>query len=222
MEPITSAVRRPHWISRNVRQRVVVVEDVSWSMEGDKARDATAAIRDLLAELADLKNKNGFQVALVHFAGTARVACPFQDAGALAASLPAVVHDSWTNLHAALEQALGLLSTPAAGEGISWLRPVVLMFTDGEHNHGPDPRGVAAQVRSEGDLVTVAYGGTAGERLLKDIATSPQHFYRCSNGAELRGFLAAVGATLVHTLARGQAATGALAAVEAQLPAAGQ
>jgi len=60
------------------------------------------------------------------------------------------------------------------------------------------------------DLVTVAFGAEADERLLRDLATSSQHFYRCRKGRELRTFLAAVGATLSGTLTQGVNATQAL------------
>jgi len=99
------------------------------------------------------------------------------------------------------------------GLEVQHLRSVVILFTDGQHNTGPGPRAVAREVREKADLVTVAFGGDADEALLKELATSPQHFYRCKNGRELRAFLAAVGATMSQTLGARQNATQALSQI---------
>ena len=50
---------------------------------------------------------------------------------------------------------------------------------------------------------TVAYGGDADEDLLRRLASSPQHSFRCRDGKELRAFLATVGATLSASIPRG-------------------
>jgi Mg-chelatase subunit ChlD len=70
---VQSGLKRPNWICRNVRQNVVLVRDRSGSMSGQKAQDASAASLDLVAELAQPANKDGFWVAVVDFASQSGV-----------------------------------------------------------------------------------------------------------------------------------------------------
>jgi hypothetical protein len=63
------------------------------------------------------------------------------------------------------------------------------------------------------DLVTVAFGDDADGRLLRSLATSAGHFYRCSSGRQLRAFLAAVGTTLTTAMSSGTGATQALTTI---------
>src|SRR4051812_45209336 len=73
---IRGALRRPNWLCRNAKQNVVLVRDMSGSMSGEPANQASAASLDLVAELAQPSNKDGFNVAVVDFAGDARTVHP--------------------------------------------------------------------------------------------------------------------------------------------------
>src|SRR6185503_17328175 len=109
---------------------------------------------------------------------------------------------------AGIERATEILKAPKANQaGVAYLKPVVIAFTDGGHNQGPAPHDAANRLKTIADLVTVAFGDAADEALMGALATSTQHFYRCSNGRELRKFLAAVGATMTATMAAGANAT---------------
>jgi hypothetical protein len=81
------------------------------------------------------------------------------------------------------------------------------------HNVGPDPNTVADEIKKNADLVMIAFGNDADEKMLKRLASTTKHFYRCSSGRELRSFMAAVGATLTQTMTVGQNTTNALAAL---------
>jgi uncharacterized protein YegL len=215
MTIVRSGLRRPNWICRNVKQNVILVRDKSGSMSGKKASDASAASLDLVAELAEPANKDGFNVAVVDFSSSSNPAHDLQKATALngkVASLSAGLFGGSTNITAGLKDALSILEEAEkhGQERVAFLRPVVLVFTDGCHNQGPGPEDVAESLKRIADLVTVAFGSDADEALLRSLATSPQHFYRCSTGRELRAFLAAVGATITGTMQAGTNATQAL------------
>ena len=158
-------------------------------MTSEKARAASDAKLALIAELAKAGNKDGFEVAIVDFADSAALITPLTPATALATR-----------------------PQPLEG-GMHWLRPVTLLFTDGKHNRGPGPQSTADALEQLSDLVYVAFGNDADEAALYIIATSPQHVYRCTNGAELRSFLAAVGRTLSATMRTNTNATQALSVV---------
>ncbi len=216
---IVSGLRRPNWICRNAKQRTVLVRDASGSMSGQKAKDASAASLDLVAELAEPSNKDGFEVAVVDFGSHAGTTHDNMRATALNGNVTPLTVGPFsgsTSITAGLEQAEALLENAEKQnqEGVTYLRPVVILFTDGCHNHGPAPDAIAARLKQRADLVTVAFGTDADENLLRSLATTPQHFYRCSTGRDLRSFLAAVGATMTATMAAGTNSTQALAAIQ--------
>jgi len=216
---VRSGVRRPPWICRNVMQIVVLVFDMSSSMIGQKAKDAWAAIQDLLSELAQPSNKDGFFVSVVGFADGADVLHPLERATSLYGKIAAGSFDACggnTNITAGLEVTESVLKRADRHpeDGLTALRPAVIVFTDGGHNEGPGPEHVAGRIRDKADLVTVAFGEGADEALMRSLATSSQHFYRCSSGRELRAFLAAVGATMTQTMTAGVDATQALTTVQ--------
>lgn len=211
---------RPHWLSRNVKQNVVLCRDTSPSMTGQKAADASAASLDLVEELAQPVNKDGFFIGIVDFAISAKVVHPLKKATILNEHLQPLTIDKsekGTNITTSLESALSLLEKlpelPEDQGECHFLRPVVLCLTDGCHNTGSHPRDVADRLKQKADLVTVAFGNDADKALLQELATTPQHCYRCSNGHQLRSFLAAVGTTITTTMAAGIPATSALADV---------
>lgn len=219
MTIVRGGLRRPNWICRNVKQNVVLVRDKSGSMSGQKAKDASAASLDLVAELAEPANKDGFNVGVVDFASGSKVIHNIEKATTLngrVASLSVDLFGGGTNITAGLEDAVSILekADKCNQEGVAYLRPVVIVFTDGCHNEGPDPHSVASRLKGFADLVTVAFGSDADETLMRSLATSPQHFYRCTTGRELRTFLAAVGATMTATMAAGTNATQALTMIQ--------
>lgn len=180
---VPSGVRRPHWICSNVKQHVFGVRDKSPSMRGQKGKDASAASLDFVHELAQPANKDGFNVAMIDFAGSVQLVHNLTKAteldGKVTPLSPGLLNGG-TNITAGLQIALDLLEAAENNqqEGVMYLRPVVICFTDGCHNTGPHPREVANQLKQKADLVTVAFGSDADEALLRELASTPQHFYR--------------------------------------------
>ncbi|MBN1516000.1 VWA domain-containing protein [Candidatus Sumerlaeota bacterium] len=221
LDDVYAGFRRPSWISRNAKQRVVLVRDKSGSMYGKKAKCASAACRDLVAELAEPENKDGFYVSVIDFARTSEIIHDNEKATALCGKLKELsvsIFNTSTNISAGLEDAFSILMKAEADvqDNVRYLKPVVIVFTDGCHNKGPDPRVIAASLKDIADVVTVAFGHDADEELMRALASTSQHFYRCSKGSELRSFLAAVGATMTTTMAAGTNASNALAMIQQQ------
>ena len=213
-----TGVRRPLYLSSATSQTITIVRDASGSMTGAKASDATAATVDLVDELAKPENKDGFRVAIVDFAERASVVQAAIKATALVGQVKALDTSSFgamTNITEGLSHAATVIEQAASApaEGRIALRPVALLYSDGCHNRGNAPHAQGDRVKAVADLVTVAFGGDADEQLLKQLSTSPQHFYRVKNGRELRMFLATVGKTLTSTMARGTNATVALSRI---------
>lgn len=196
-------------------QLVVLCRDKSPSMCGNKDIQATRAGNELVGALAMPINKDGFHVGMVDFSGSARIVRSTEPATTFRSPdlIPGIcgVFSSGTNITDGLAKAHEIVLGFVAPADRVPLRPVVILFTDGGHNTGPDPEPKATELKMNADLVTVAFGDDAEEYRLRALATSPEHFCRCSNGEELRRFLAKLGTTMSGTLARGINATQALA-----------
>jgi uncharacterized protein YegL len=198
---VSSGFYRPSCVCRNVRQRVGLARDSSDSMsEGTKAPEATEACRGLIAELANPINKDGFEVLVVDFNHTARIAAPLAPASEVGQHLAAIAPDGCTDIAGVLRLMRTELeqATDDPGGAITYLRPVCILFSDGRHNSGPHPRDEATRLKALADLVTVAFGTDADEAMLRDLASSPQHYVRCHDGRHLNTFLARVGKTLTQ------------------------
>ena len=209
---VRGGLQRPKWICRNVKQNVVLVRDASESMRGQKAKDASSASVELVAALAEPANKDGFNVAVVDFSSRSGIVHRLEKATTLNGKVTPISVQGNTNTTAGLQDALSILEKASreSQDGVTYLRPVVIASSDGGHNEGPGPQQVANRLKEIADVVTVAFGSDADEGLMRSLASTSQHFYRCSSGRELRKFLAAVGATITATMTTGRNATQAL------------
>lgn len=208
---VTADMKRRNGVSANTKQLVIIDVDASPSMEGEKARHAQTACNELVAELGQAINKNGFIVMVIHFNHRAWVAHQWTSATKLAGCISALDIDSSTNMTEALKLAVQELQTHTRDAGITYLKPVVLFLTDGCFNVGGHPGAAGNELKAKADLVTVAFGTDADEGLLRELASTPQHFYRVNNGAELRNFMAQVGDTMTISMAQKRDATRPLA-----------
>lgn len=198
---------RRHGVCSVVKQLVIIIVDCSPSMEGEKARQAYTAMCEFVAALAQPMNKDGFIVLVIYFNSKAKVARPWKTARDHEGDLPPLDIDSATNMTAAMELANRELAVFQKQGGITYLRPVGLFLTDGCFNEGGSPVAASTEFKADADLVTVAFGDDADEGLLEEMATSPQHFYRVKNGAELRNFMATASATIMISKAQNMNAT---------------
>jgi uncharacterized protein YegL len=213
---IIKGLVRPACVSNHNKQECMILRDTSGSMQEEgKARDASRACDELISELAVEANKDAFHVGIIDFNDGAKVAHPFTKATLLDGKVAPISAGGETNITAALEFAksqfeMGRSPQP---EGVSFVLPVTLLMSDGCHNVGVGPTAAAEALRQQSLLVTVAFGSDADEDLLRAIATTPQHFYRCQNGRALRDFCAVFGKTLTWSIRAGINATAPLASL---------
>ena len=150
----------------------------------DAARRAASAFLDNLAFPRD-------HAAIVAFDRDAReVVGLTDDIGTLRSGLDGLTSMEGTRIDLGLKQAVATL---AAG-GRSIAKPVTILLTDGRPNQVPFGPGspypaarsqeeavlqTAAEVKAFGSLLyTIGLGGTIDEHLLRQVATSPDRFYR--------------------------------------------
>ncbi len=160
------AAAQPRWGERSVTiqaggSQLVAVLDVSRSMGSpDVAPSRLTAVRDTLA--ATFTRLRGDRVALVVFAGNARLRFPLtRDLGAAATVVAnvesgTVLLDGGTSLASGLALATELFDDEVAGGRL------VLLVSDGD-NLGEDPRAPAAALAADGiELLVVGVGTPVG------------------------------------------------------------
>lgn len=181
------------------RLRVVLMRDVSLSMQGEKATEATQASNALLSELRQTPLSADLQCAVIDFAEDAELILPVRPITQVSRPLDPILVISGTNIEKPLRLADQILM-PESGE-----QDVVILFSDGEDVCGSDPIAAANALKQRRVIiVTVAFGDDADLDTLQRIATSAHHHYQRSVGANaLQTFLGAVGRTVTHTLTYG-------------------
>ena len=186
-------------IANDCKQLVAVVNDVSTSMTGEKARESDQANQALHNELAAPENKNGFILANIHFNHTAKtVVAPEL---ATTAILPPLTTGGGTSFDTALTQTLNMVTefmSRENPEGWDYLRPIVLFLSDG---YSPVSQKNIDALHEVADVIAIAYGADADESTLSCIASDGKVHRVGTNGHELRAFLAQVGKTLSQKLA---------------------
>jgi uncharacterized protein YegL len=189
--------------------------DNSGSMRGDKARAATQGIREMLMECQSRgpagPERSYFQFLLIRFDDNAKVD-PLCDMTPVRKIVPEGIEilgdGGQTNMTAAIQMTLDRLRPYLQGlqdhpERAEHPLPLVLVFSDGQHNIGIGPQAIAAelkQLKLDGEPVVIAAAGVslgteaADEKTLREIA-SPECYVPIDNAQALSAFICSVGSS---------------------------
>jgi len=181
---------------RQDRKLVVLCRDASPSMGGRKAERAYEAGRDLL----HLLTQGDFDFAVLDFSDTVELAHPPSLAGSLWPRLrPIETGGRGTDLGGPLACATSLVLSRSPG-----YHPLsaVILFTDGNHNTGPDPCPIADRLKEHAEVFTLGIGPDADANLLEKLASSTDRFHRCGDVPELASRLREIGIQLAAAPAR--------------------
>jgi uncharacterized protein YegL len=184
-------------------------------MKGEKAKAATDGIRELVMECQSRgpggPERSYFKLLLVRFGDNAVIDpnCDLAPVRKIDPDQISVVGDGGqTNITEALQITLDRLRDYMQTLHEHPERPVhpiplVIVFSDGEHNKGPAPRPVADQIKSlslDGEPIVIAAAGVSigdgrpDETTLREIA-SPECYLDISNARQLSTFIASVGSS---------------------------
>lgn len=180
---------------------IVLILDRSGSMEGQPLADMKTAVDTFIDIIANSTGGapdeigSGSHIGIVSFADTA-----VQDTGLitsvadLKAAVAALTAGGFTNHGDAFNQATALLSTSTNNK-------VMVMFTDGVTNVGPDPSPIAAAARAAGiTIYCIGLEGSGGidVNALNDWATDPDitHVAVAPTSAELEQIFADLAANI--------------------------
>ena len=196
-------------------QLVCVLADNSGSMAQQKAQAATEGIREMIMECQSRgpggPDRSYFRLLLIRF-GDEAVIDPLCDMAPVRMIDPNLVQIDGrggdTDITGALQLALirlrlymqGLQNHPERAEHPL---PLVLLFSDGQHNVGSGPQPMAAEIKRlnlDGDPVVVAVAGVSvgrsrpDEKTLREIA-SPDCYVHITNAQALAAFISSVGSS---------------------------
>jgi uncharacterized protein YegL len=196
-------------------QLVVVLADNSGSMAGEKAQAATQGIREMLMECQSRgpegPDRSYFKLLLIRFDHEAviDVSCAMTPVRRIDPDRVSIDgRGGKTDITAALELTLMRLKPYMQAlqqhpERAEHPLPLVLLFSDGEHNVGSGPKPVAREIKAlnlDGDPVVVAVAGVSvggdhpDEQTLCDIA-SPECYVHIDKSQLLASFIASVGSS---------------------------
>jgi Mg-chelatase subunit ChlD len=164
---------------------IMLAIDDSFSMASDGKLDAAKRAANTFVDNTDLSIH---RLGLVTFHGTAVVAIGLsQDAKAIKDEVNAIGRQSGTNIAAAIDESLEVLTT----QGRPGVLPVIILLTDGTPNL-PQNEPELAALRSANaaklagvELYAVGLGRDVSESLLKQIASTPAHYYFSPDIADL-------------------------------------
>jgi uncharacterized protein YegL len=196
-------------------QLVCVLADNSGSMAQQKAQAATEGIREMIMECQSRgpggPDRSYFKLLLIRFDDEA-VIDPLCDMAPIRMIDPDYVtidgRGGDTDITGALELALIRLRVYMKGlrqhpEREEHPLPLVLLFSDGEHNVGSGPRPVVDEIKSlnlDGDPVVIAVAGVSvgkmrlDEKTLRAIA-SPDCYAHITDAQALTTFISSVGSS---------------------------
>lgn len=196
-------------------QLVCVLADNSGSMAGEKAQAATQGIREMIMECQSRgptgPDRSYFKFLLIRFDTTATVDphCDMTPVRQIDPDQVQIVGDGGqTNITQALQVARDRLrpylqTVEAHSERPEHPLPLVILFSDGEHNDGPPPQSVADEIKKlslDGESVVIAVAGVAmggsqpDEKTLRQLA-SPECYVPITNAQVLSRFISSVGSS---------------------------
>ena len=203
-------------VARQTRpQLVCVLADNSGSMAGEKAQAATQGIREMLMECQSRgpggPDRSYFKLLLIRFDHEAVVdlMCAMTPVRKIDPDRVSIDgRGGQTDITAALELTLMRLKPYMQAlqqhpERAEHPMPLVILFSDGEHNVGSGPQPVAEEIKRlslDGDPVVIGVAGVSvgddhpDEKMLREIA-SPECYVHIDNTQSLAVFIASVGSS---------------------------
>jgi len=183
-------------MARNAKQSrpqlVCILADDSGSMAGEKARAATDGIREAIMECQSSgpsgPERSYFRLLLIRFDSTAEIDsnCDMTPVRQIDPdSIEITGSGSQTNITGALQLLLERLRPYLQGlaehkERAEHPLPLVFLFSDGQHNVGEQPLGVAGEIKQlalDGEPIVIASAGVSvgadrpDEKTLSEIAS---------------------------------------------------
>ncbi len=177
-----------------IERDIVLVVDRSGSMLGRKFSD----LRSALQIFTDTLNNTPVDesVALASYSTTATADVPLtRTLAAIDSAMNRMVVAGTTSISAGMAAGRTLISN---GRSRDFVERTMIVMTDGNHNTGAEPRGVARQLANEGVVIhTITFGNDADQTRMREIAGIGRgRFFHAVNGSQLRDIYREIALTL--------------------------
>lgn len=171
---------------------LVLVIDASGSMSGAKIQQARESAESFVDKLR-MKD----DVGVVYYSNKASKMGPMaHDFGTVKGKIRGLGAGGSTNMTDGLYQARELLNG-APPESVK----IILFMSDGWHNVGTGPLGIAKELRDAAIPVwSIGFGNSADEVMLRNIASSPANYLYAKAPKDLQGVYDAISKTLCRDL----------------------
>ncbi len=177
-----------------IERDIVLVVDRSGSMAGSKIVDLVEAIIVFAQTLNDTPVNE--QIGLASYSSAASVDVPLTtDLSELASAMVRLRVGGLTSISAGMEAGKQIMD---ASRSADFVERTMIVMTDGNHNTGPEPRGVASRLAADRVTIhTITFGNDADQSRMSEIANigSGKHFHAVT-GDQLREIYREIALTL--------------------------
>ncbi len=156
--------------SVDLPQDVLILMDVSISMEGDKLRAGQNAIHNALVQLS----LSDTRVGLIGFGRNvkvdAKLGSTFEEVGD---AVEMLVAKGGTPMAEAIDLACQHLKS----HGTPDRQQLILLVTDGQPSNVPNTEAAASEAKSHATVICIGIGDDVSQQLLLSLATTPKHCF---------------------------------------------
>jgi len=149
---------------RNKTADIMLVMDVSLSMEGKKLADAKVAAKTFVDQLDAAYDRSG----LVKFSTTASLVQGLTfDQNVIKAAIDSLIAEGWT----AIGEGIYTATNEITVNGRTGAAKIEVLLSDGQNNRGRNPLTAAQDAANKNiKIYTIGLGSDADQNLLRDIA----------------------------------------------------
>jgi uncharacterized protein YegL len=177
-----------------IERDIVLVVDRSGSMRGQKFADLSAAIDVFIETLHETSVDE--HVGLASYSEFASEDVQLtEDLPQITNAMADLPVGGFTSISRGMEAGKKIMDR---SRGSDFVERTMIVMTDGRHNRGPEPRGVAQELAGDGvQLHTITFGIDADQTRMSEIAQiGAGNHYHALTGAELREIYREIALTL--------------------------
>lgn len=177
-----------------IERDIVLVVDRSGSMRGQKFADLVSAIQIFTDTLGGTPVDE--RVGLASYSEFATEDVPLtENLSAISSTMASLPVGGYTSISRGMKAGQNIMDL---SRGADFVERTMIVMTDGRHNRGAEPRGVAQQLANNGvQIHTITFGADADIARMQEVAAIGRgRHYHALTGDELRAIYREIALTL--------------------------